>query len=82
MAVAPAPAIESAPTLTLPEAQSLLARIFRDDDSFAPELFLLLRGLVDPNGNSDRFAVADEVMQDVIVKTPQFEEWYRQKLIA
>lgn len=63
-------------------AQFLLRRITRDDHTFAPELFELLRGVVDPDGDQVRFGIGDEVMKQVLLMTPQFEEWYRDQLAA
>lgn len=77
---APAPAFES--QLTLDQGLDLLDDITRDDHGVAQPLFLLLRGVVDPNGDREKFAIADELMRRVIVKTPQFEEWYRSQLVA
>ena len=54
----------------------------RDDHEIAPALFELLRGVVDPNGDKHRYGIGDEVMKRVIMKTPQFEEWYRNQLAA
>lgn len=66
----------------LRRAQCLVARITRDDHEIAPALFELLRGIVDPRGDPARFAIGDEVMKQVILMTPQFEEWYQDQLTA
>lgn len=72
----------SKPEFTLDEALAYEKSITRDDHGIALPVFLLLRIVVDPEGNKERFAIADEVMRRLIVKTPQFEEWYRSQLVA
>lgn len=74
---APEPAALPTPVFNLERAIALFDRVTQNDHEIALPLFLLLRGLVDPDGDPDRFAIADEVMRRAILMTPQFEEWYR-----
>lgn len=73
---APAQAAPS-PDFTLDRALALLERITQNDHEIALPLFMLLKGVADPNGDPDRFSIADEVMKRAVLMTPQFEEWYR-----
>jgi hypothetical protein len=73
---APAPSA-AIPDFDLDLALSLLQRVTENDHEIAFPLFLLLRGVVDPKGDPQRYAIADEVMKRAIMMTPQFEEWFR-----
>lgn len=77
-----APALLSSNDITLDQAVHLFESITDDDHSVARPLFLLLRGVVDPEGNKQRFAIADAIMRRAIVRTPEFEEWYKTQLVA
>lgn len=79
---APVPGQVSKPELTLDEALVWFNSLTQDDHGAALPLFLLLRGVVDPNGDKEKFRIADEIMRRAIVRTPQFEEWYQQQLVA
>ena len=73
---APAPSA-TIPDFDLDRALSLLQRITENDHEVALPLFLLLKGLVDPEGDKHRYGIADEVMKRAVLMTPQFEEWFR-----
>lgn len=72
----------SFPEFTLSRAHALVERITRDDHEIAEPLFELLRGIVDPSGDKQRFAIGDEVMKQVALMTPEFEEWHRARVAA
>lgn len=65
------------PEFTLEQALIQLERATQNDHDVALPIFLLLKIVADPNGDSTKYGIADEVMKRAILMTPQFEEWYR-----
>lgn len=62
---------------SLEQARTLFQRITQNDHEIAFPLFLLLKGVVDPDGDQDRYRIADQIMKEAVFLSPQFEEWYR-----
>jgi tetratricopeptide (TPR) repeat protein len=52
-------------------------RIIRDNHELAAPLLTLMALTVDPNGDPERYAAADMVMQFLFIHTPEGEEFYR-----
>ena len=72
-ALAPAPDRD----FNLEQAVDLFKSITKNDHEIALPLFRLFKMVVHPNGDPEKFAIADEIMKRLILLTPEFEEWFR-----
>lgn len=71
--------------MSAPELSSTADQLLdcvQNDPEIAQPLFKFLRDVVDPNGDPARFGIADAVMRRLVVMTPQFEEWYKEQVVA
>lgn len=70
------------PVASTAQLRNAVSQIVRSDPAVAAALALVIVSVIDPAGDPQRFALADDVLQHLFTYTAEFDSAFREYLAA